>query len=134
MCLGRAALSAPARWSGERLCQLREHVHRRRERWFLTFDQRGIERHAVVAPEDLEGGLAADAQWTRPLERSVQLHAEQIVRAALQLQLGVEVGDEVQRHKLHEHVEADVAFHAEPGGACVERGIRAEFHRVRGDG
>ena len=46
---------------------------------------------------------------------------EQVVRAALQLQLRVEVGDEVQRRELHQHVEADVALDAEAGGAGVER-------------
>ena len=33
----------------------------------------------------------------------------------------LEVGDEVQRGKLHQHVEADVALDAEAGGAGVER-------------
>ena len=50
---------------------------------------------------------------------------EQVARAALQLQLGVEVRDEVQRQQLHQHVEADVAFDAEPGGGRVELAHRA---------
>ena len=46
----------------------------------------------------------------------------------------MEVGDEVQRRELDQHVEADVAFDAEAGGGGVERRPRPELHRVGGDG
>ena len=55
-----------------------------------------------------------------PSSSPVQRDHEQVVRAALQLQPRVEIGDEVQRHDLHQHIEADVAFHAEAGGTGIQ--------------
>ena len=126
-------LHAPARRVRERLLQLGKKIDRRRQRRLLAVDQRLVEAHREVAPEDRERRLAAHAQRPRPLELTLDRHREQVARTALQLHLGMEVGDEMQRRDLDQHVVADVALDAEAVGGGVELRARAELHGVGGD-
>jgi hypothetical protein len=68
-----------------------------------------------------------------PFELALHRHREEVARAMLELHLGMEFGDEMQRRDLQQHVVADVAFDAEAVRGRIELRARAELHGVRGD-
>ena len=126
-------LHAPVGGQGQGFFQLSRQIDRRWSGRLLAIDQRGVEAHREVAPEDRERSLARDPQRSRPFQLAIERHREQVRRAALQLHLGMEVGDEVQRRDLQQHVETDVAFDTEAIGRRIGLRARAELHGIGGD-
>ena len=52
-------------------------------------------------------------QWPWSSQRALQLHLEQVRRTAFELQLRMKVGEKVERVKLDQDIEANVAVHTE---------------------
>ena len=117
--------------SAERRAQLREGIHRERQRRRLTADERDVDADRNVPPEDLERALRAHRERQRAFERALDLDLEQVARALAQLHAGEELGEEVERQQLDQHVEAGLARHVEAVRCRVQVRARAELHGVR---
>ena len=85
---------------------------------FSPCDQGPVDADRHIPPQDFERRLGLDVQRPRAGQRAFDPHLEQVGRAALELQLGVELGQELERGELDQHVEADFALDAEAGAAA----------------